>query len=90
MVREVGSDAKVDRLPIPEVHRRTIDALGSAMRVAETDGIEQVVILGQLPDGFLFVSAGDGEPLSAAQCLWLIEYGRQHLVTGRCFERDRG
>jgi len=86
----MGSDAKVARLPIPGVHRSVIEALGSATRVAETDGIEQVVILGQLPDGFLFVSSGDGEPLSAAQCLWLIEHARQLLVSGDCFRRDRG
>ena len=69
--------ADVKSLPIPEVCRTVEQALGAAKNA----NLSNVVILSETTEGFCFISAGTGEQLTAAECLWLIERGRKILMS---------
>ena len=62
-------------LPCPEKLRSVEEALGAA-RNAE---LGNIVIVGEVPEGFLILNAGDGEPLTAAQVVFLLAKA-QHLI----------
>ncbi len=65
-------------LKVPGRIRSVEDALAVAGKV----DMSAVVILGETPEGLLLLSAGDGDQLTGAQILWLIESGR-HLLFRR-------
>jgi hypothetical protein len=69
-------------LPIPGTLRSVDDALGAAKNA----GLSNVLIISEKSaDEFVLIHAGAGDPLTAAQCLWLLAKAQQLLLTpGNC------
>ena len=67
----------VAHLPLPQTCRSVEQALGAA-RLAD---INNCLIISETERGLLFINAGDGEPLTMAQCIYLLRRTEHVLMT---------
>jgi hypothetical protein len=72
----------VSSLPIPSRCRTVDQALGAA----KNEGLSNVLILSETETGLLMINAGDGEPLTAAQCAWLLLKAQSILTSPEPYE----
>lgn len=69
--------AQIADLPLAPRHRTVQSALGDAQRVRD---LKNVLVIGDTTDGFLMISSGDGQPLTCAESLWLLEMAKLLLM----------
>jgi hypothetical protein len=72
--------ADVAQMPIPGRHNSVTAAIGTASNIAEREKLLRGVIIAEAEDGLVFLSAGDGQPLTSAEALWLLESAKSLLM----------
>jgi hypothetical protein len=80
--------AEIGHLPIPHFHRTAEEALGTASNLVDQKVVKKILVIGEASDGdLIFLSAGDGEQLTIADALFMMEMAKILMLHPGRYER---
>ena len=80
--------ADIGHLPIPQFHRTPSAAIGTAAQLADRQKFVNILVVGQTAEAdLIFLSAGNGEQMTSAEALWVLEMAKLLLLNRDDYRR---